>query len=131
MEPRYPSASVDRRSAVKVTTDTRGRVTVLGVDETRLDLSNADALKKLFTDMLEQGNRFVIDMGPVRFLDTYGIGALLWCWMRLNSCQGELRVSSVSGPVRELLELVKVSDILEIRDSLERAIEELELEGDA
>ena len=110
---------------MKIEVTKSGEVTVLGIDEQRIDVSNADALKKLLTEVLDDSRHIVIDVGPVRFMDTYGIGALLWCWMRLNACDGELRLCSIAEPVREVLDLVKVSDILRIHDSSQEAADEL------
>ena len=111
---------------MKIEVKQTGDVTVLVIGEQRIDVSNADKLKKQLSELLDDNSNFVIDVAPVRFMDTTGIGALLWCWMRVNASDGALRLSSISEPVRELLDLVKISDVLEIRSNQDDAVQDLE-----
>jgi len=56
---------------------------------------------------------FVVDLTEVDFLDSSGLGVLLHTRDRLRRANREMTVQSASGPVRRLLELAGLEELLD------------------
>jgi anti-anti-sigma factor len=75
-----------------------------------LDIATAAHLRATVGDLMGQGVRHLeLDLDRVTFLDSTGIGALLWAAHRLTSCGGDLSVVNVHGAAARTLELAGVA----------------------
>jgi anti-sigma B factor antagonist len=95
-------------------------VIVLAVDS--LDASNTTEFKRAFAPAVEPNARVVLDLSRVQFIDSSGCGAILALLRQLTQAGGDLKLCSVSRPVKSLFELVRMHRILEICDDRESAI---------
>jgi anti-sigma B factor antagonist len=65
--------------------------------------------------LLEDGSRqFVLDLGPVAYLDSAGFGELIASLRRTQREGGGLRLLHVTGKVRERLEVLNLDCLFEI-----------------
>jgi anti-sigma B factor antagonist len=87
-----------------------------------LDASNAREFKSLVAPLLVPGGRLVIDMEKVEFVDSTGLGVLVSCLRQAHTINGEIKLCSLSKPVRALFELVRMHRVFEIFNSRDEAL---------
>lgn len=74
------------------------------VTETRPDLE----------DLLNGGARKVVfNLEKLKFVDSTGIGLIVYAYKRLNAEGGQLRIAGASGQPAELISLLKVEQIIQ------------------
>jgi len=59
----------------------------------------------VITQTMEPGKPITIDLSKLEFMDSAGLGFLLNFWQQTNEKGLEVKVTGVSGEVKELLEL--------------------------
>lgn len=79
-----------------------------------LDFYCADALFALLRGLLEApGNgHLTADFGAVTFLDSAGLGALIKTYQRAQDLGGEFAIIELTHPVRRILEITGMLEIL-------------------
>ncbi len=95
---------------------------VLIPEITTLTAANAKEFKAALEGHLEETKTMVIDLSSVTFIDSTGLGVLLFALKRLNQKEGELKLCNVTKPVRVLFELVRLHQIMEVYNSREEAL---------
>ncbi len=82
------------------------------------DLDNEQAAKELrdaLSEILTSGKKHaVIDMGLVESINSYGIGKLLLFYKKFKDVDGELRVCSLKGHVKEVFETLMLDRLFKI-----------------
>jgi anti-sigma B factor antagonist len=87
-----------------------------------VDLSTVPQLTTALDDAIrESDGAFVVDLTPVEFLDSTGISALIRARALLARDDRELAVVCPPGPVRRILEVAGIADLLVLFDSREAA----------
>lgn len=94
-----------------------GDVLLVELREDALDASNVRAFKDTFTSVVGSHKKVVLDLAGVRFVDSSGMGALISCLRLLDGRGGDLRLASLSKPVRALLELMRMHRVFSIHDT--------------
>ncbi|GAA05152.1 STAS domain-containing protein [Photobacterium leiognathi] len=84
------------------------------------DAQRAKELEKEF-DILSQTERMelVIDMTKVQFIDSCGIGAIVFLYKRLKSRGRRLRLLNVNGQPRELMQMLRIDKVIPLITSAE------------
>lgn len=73
--------------------------------------------------LLEEGcRRFVIDLGPVTYLDSAGFGELVACRKRAGQEGGDIVLLRPTGKVLERLEMLRLTSIFKIFDDESKAL---------
>lgn len=94
-------------------------ITVLFVKDERIDAHNSTDLKNYILHMIEQGNcNIVVQMEPVRFVDSSGLGALLSGFKHAEAKAGKLSLANVQKQVLSMFELTRLNRVFEIYDDL-------------
>ena len=71
-----------------------------------LDLATAGQLRRTVGDLMGMGTRQVtVDLSEVEFIDSTGLGALLWAEHRLQAVGGELAAVRCCPPVERAFSL--------------------------
>lgn len=92
-----------------------------------MDLYNSYKLKELITKMLEKNvSKFVINMENVEYIDSSGIGALIYICSTIKKLNLKLYIASVKGSVKKVIELTKLMGYFPIIGSVAEATKELE-----
>lgn len=99
-----------------------GDVAVITVPGPALDTDSAPLFRREILPLLEGRARVLLDLGALRFVDSAGLGALLACLRVLSGHGGDLRLCGVVGPVRQLVELVRLHKIVEVHESRAAAL---------
>ena len=99
-----------------------GDVMVVGLAGAQLDASTAEEFKRDITPVLEAHTQVVFDLSRLGFVDSSGLGAFLSCLRHVHAQGGDLKLCSLSQPVRALFELVRMHRLFHIFDTQEAAI---------
>lgn len=88
-----------------------------------IDLYNAPEIKDLINKLIEEKKySVIINLDRVSYIDSSGIGALISSLSNLKKYQGGLKIINVSGSVRKVFELTKLTSFFEIYDNEQDAI---------
>jgi anti-sigma B factor antagonist len=107
---------------VKTNVERLGRVTVVTPAETSLDACTAGEFKREIAAVLASSSRLILDMTAVRYLDSAGCGAILTALRLLDQVGGDLKICSITEPVRAIFELSRMTRILDLYNSRDEAL---------
>ncbi|WP_415853355.1 STAS domain-containing protein [Sinomonas sp. G460-2] len=83
----------------------------------RLNVNTVDEFRGAVTDALRAGNtRLLIDLRGTDWVDSTGLGALVWAATAARREGGDLRLVNVGENVRMLLKLTSVEKALPVVD---------------
>ena len=98
------------QDSVRVTTShADGSVVVTLAGE--LDMASVPALRASLDD-IEPSQRLVLDCAAVTFMDSSGLSLLVTLWSRLVESGGSLQVRQPSPPVRRVMELTGLHELI-------------------
>jgi anti-sigma B factor antagonist len=90
-----------------------------------LESCNARAFKEEVTSAIGESHRaLIVDLSTVREIDSSGLGALVAVLKWVRRFGGSMRISGVSAPVREVVELTMLHRILPLHDTVEEAMDQ-------
>jgi anti-sigma B factor antagonist len=92
-----------------------------------MDLYNSYKLKELVMKMLEKKVvRFIINLENVDYIDSSGIGALIYICSTIKKMSLRLIITNIHGSVKKVIELTKLMGYFPITNSIEEAILQME-----
>lgn len=86
-----------------------------------IDAGNVDCFKRDVSAVIEDGAQVVLDLTCVEFVDSAGLGGIVWFLKKLASCRGELKVCGVCSSVQALFELIRMHRLIAIYSDREEA----------
>jgi len=99
-----------------------GEVYIIDVNG-EMDLYNSYKLKELVLKMLEKNVKsFIINLEQVDYIDSSGIGALIYICSTIKKMNLKLYISNIHGSVKKVIELTKLMGYLPIANSVEEAL---------
>jgi anti-sigma B factor antagonist len=102
--------------------DGASSLTVVG----ELELATASQLRRAVSSLLGSGvRRLLVDLRHTDFLDSTGLGALVWAQFRMRAAGGELAVAGAQEPVRQTIGVSGLGDLIELVDTREQALARL------
>ena len=104
--------SSSHQISIDVATDEQGRKVLVTSGD--LDLRTAPELRRQIDRAAEPGEDLVIDLHQITFIDSPGLGTLIHCDRVRRERGGHLVLKSPSGAVRDLFEMVRLADVIEI-----------------
>jgi anti-sigma B factor antagonist len=118
------SATQLKEPTLKLSLETRNRgdVMIVHCQGRIVYREEAASLSHVVGEVLHHGGKVVLDLGGVTSIDSAGIGELVFLHTRAQSQKADLKVSSPSPLVRELLDLTNVDSLLEIHPNLDEAM---------
>ncbi|GDX41239.1 anti-sigma factor antagonist [Armatimonadota bacterium] len=102
-------------------TRTNDGVTIIKLLGDKLNAANSKAFRDSLLPIISQGGKFVIDLQSLTFMDSSGVGALLSCLRQVNEQGGDVRLCGVQKPVKVLFQLIRMSRVFDICDSVKEA----------
>jgi anti-sigma B factor antagonist len=88
-----------------------------------MDLYNSYKLKELLMKMIEKKiERFIVNMDDVEYIDSSGIGALIYITSTIKKLNLKLVVANIHGSVKKVIELTKLSNFFPSAATLEEAV---------
>jgi anti-sigma B factor antagonist len=95
---------------------------VLTLQDERIDAHNSDDLKSCLLQMIESGEKhIIIQLGHVRFIDSSGLGALLFGNKHIIAKSGKLVLTNIQQQVLSMFELTRLNRVFEIYADLNEA----------
>lgn len=102
-----------------------GRVLVTRILNNRLDASQADEFRAFFSKRMTEGRRlFALDLSEVRFMDSTGLGAIVFVVNTLGK-DGELVVCNAQETVMRIFKVTRGDKIFQIFESTGDAVQAL------
>lgn len=100
-----------------------GRVTVIRIHGQAIIDKHPEQLSQLMRERLQAGERlFVINMADCSRLDSTGIGELVKSHRLVTDCEGVIKLAEVPLNLRGLFTVTNLTEILEIFDREQQAI---------
>jgi anti-sigma B factor antagonist len=88
-----------------------------------VDIASCAALREALSQAAARPpHRVVVDLRPVTFMDSAGIGILVAAHKRLRAHSGRLVLVDVDGPVQRVLHLTGLLRVLTLTDDLDAAL---------
>lgn len=107
---------------MNLTSERRGDVTLVSVDERRIDATVAIQFKDALRRAAEgPAGRVVLDMGGVDFLDSSGLGALVAAMKQLGPDR-PLALARPTAPVERVLRLTRMDRVFPLFPDLDSAV---------
>ena len=99
-------------------------VTVLAL-QGRITMDEGDiALREAVSDLLETGTRnIIIDLGKITFIDSFGIGQLIGCYVTVTDQGGLLKLCDLSSRMSSILQITKLNTVFEVYSSEAEAMD--------
>lgn len=92
-----------------------------------MDLYNSYKLKELILKMMEKSiEHYIINLEKVDYIDSSGIGALIYICSTIKKKNMKLRIANIHGSVKKVIELTKLMGYFPISNSIEEAIGHIE-----
>ncbi len=92
-----------------------------------MDLYNSYKLKELVMRMLEKKvERFIINLENVDYIDSSGIGALIYICSTIKKMNLRLIITNIHGSVKKVIELTKLMGYFPITQTIEEALQKME-----
>ncbi len=73
--------------------------------------------------------RLVVDMAQVRFIDSFGLGALVSALRVVRGAGGDLKLACVPSTVESVLRLTRLSSVFELHATLEDALKSFQAQA--
>ena len=101
--------------------ETRGSVLVASVLDHRFDSASVEDFRARIGAAVASGAaRIVLDLSPVRFMDSGALGSVLAVLKTLPP-GGDLRLAGVHDPVRGVFRMTRLDKVVAIDDTVEAA----------
>jgi len=85
------------------------------IDEDRIDIQNAEELQENLLNLIYNGHRsLLLDLHRVSFIDSSGLGALVFCLREVRKSEGTIRMSGLSEHVAAMFSITRLNKIFEI-----------------
>ncbi|NOY08769.1 MAG: STAS domain-containing protein [Spirochaetes bacterium] len=91
-----------------------------------MDMYNAGNVKNVINTMIAKNIQYyIINLENVEYMDSSGIGALIYIHSELKKKDMMLRIVNVTGSVKKVIELTKLMGYFKIAQSVKDGIEQL------
>ena len=108
---------------MNIKTELTEGVTLLYVQEDRLDANNSEELKGELHRLFEGGIKdLVIDLKEVLFIDSSGLGVLVSGYKNASTNHGSLKLSSLQSQVKSMFELTRLHRVFDIFVTVDDAL---------
>jgi len=103
-------------------TEQVGDIMVVELPVKSLDASNSQEFKRDISSLLGANSKVIFDMANLGFVDSSGCGAILSCLKKIKGKRGELKICGLQDRVNELLKLMRLERVFDIKTTKEDAI---------
>lgn len=88
-----------------------------------LDASNFESFKGALTGVLKEQSKLVMDLSEVQFIDSSGMGLILYCIRQTASTSGGVKICCASQAVSVALRLVRIDRLVDIFATRQQAVD--------
>ena len=104
-------------------------VTVAAINLDVLDMTTVAGFKDEFGGLPEDTPALVLDLGGLEFMDSSGVGALLWAYRKITEQGGRMVLARLNPAVRLVVETLHMDRFFAIHGDTDQAIEALAEKG--
>ncbi len=109
---------------MNIKTTTKNSVTILRMQDSRLDSTMAADLKAHLLVMIEAGTKnILIDLAKVDYADSSGLGAILFGIRQARPVKGQIKLVNLQSRVLSLIKIAKLDNVIEAYDDEKEAID--------
>lgn len=102
---------------MQISTESQGVYTAVKINDTRIDVQNASDFKKYLLNLISEGNTtLIVDLKRVAFIDSSGLGALVYALREAKMKNGDVKVSNLKAQVQSIFKVTRLNKIFEIVD---------------
>ena len=88
-----------------------------------IDLYNSPKIKEFIMGKMNEGyKKFIVNLDSVTYIDSSGIGTLIFCRTTLNQNNGSLKIMKIHDSVKRIFELTKLNTFFSVYDTEEDAL---------
>jgi anti-sigma B factor antagonist len=87
-----------------------------------LDASNVPVFKDLLRERVKDRPSLLLNLEHVEFLDSSGLGALIWLLREIEAQAGKVKLCNLQKPVLMLLEVVRMHRVFDIYSTPQEAM---------
>ncbi len=98
-----------------------GDITVVAIPVDHLDARNVKDFKVAIAKLLNDHKKLIIDCGHLRFVDSSGLGGIMYCMQTQTASGCDLKLASLNKGVRALFELVRMHKMIGIYNTVDEA----------
>jgi len=100
---------------MKINTPLNGELTLQLEDS--FDALAVEDLRQDFDDLATQELDVVLDFSRVTFIDSSGLGAIVFLFKRLRALDKNLKLANTTGQPLQLLQYLRIDKVIEMTDS--------------
>ena len=89
-------------------------IKILTPDMIQIDALNAEEFKRQLSSETENSPRLILDLSPIQFIDSSGLGVLLGIVREMHEKGGMIALCCARPPVQVLFRMVRMSNIVTI-----------------
>ena len=109
---------------MKYSIEKKEKYSVIKVDEEKLDSTKAPDFKSRFVTLQAEGvKNLILDLSPVKYIDSSGLSALLVGNRLFGESGGSFVISQVNDHVMKLVSISQLDKVLEILPTIEEAVD--------
>lgn len=97
-------------------------LTVITLHENSLEACNIKDFKRELQERVEPRVKVIMDLNQVQDVDSAGCGAILSLFRQLQLGGGDLKLCALHKRVRQLVELIRLHQIMDVFNTREEAI---------
>lgn len=105
-----------------VTVSQIGDVLVAAIRAPRIAEETVPAVRKALTEVADQSDKLVLDMGDVEFIASVGISALVVVRKRIASRKGQLVLCNVQPAVENVLKIMGLAKLIPVEPDCDAAL---------
>lgn len=106
-------------------TESVDNILIVSPPQGDLDASNSDEFKRDIAAVVDGYKKVILNIEPVPFMDSAGMGALLSVYKKVMADGGQFRIYGLSKEVKTLFDLVRMQRLFEIHQEKESAVQSL------
>ena len=119
---------------MKYSIEKKEKYSVIKVDEEKLDSTKGPDFKSRFLTLQAEGvKNLIVDLAPVKYIDSSGLSALLVGNRLFREGGGSFVLASVNEHVMKLITISQLDKVLDILPTIEEAVDTVfmnEIKGD-
>lgn len=109
---------------MKYSIDKKEKYSVIKVDEEKLDSTKAPDFKSRFVTLQAEGvKNLIVDLSPVKYIDSSGLSALLVGNRLFTESGGNFVLAGVTDHVMKLISISQLDKVLDILPTTEEAVD--------
>jgi anti-sigma B factor antagonist len=98
------------------------------MNDNKLNSAISQQFKQEVTKIIDQqGMKVLINLGGVEYIDSSGFGALLSVLRACKTHDAQLKLCNISDDVKELVKLLQLHSVFDIRDSVDDCLKSYKL----